>query len=57
MCDALIMRHKIIVCLIRIIGYVNSAQHLAIFPFNHVDENDEFIAAISEESIKCEVLG
>ena len=28
----------------------------SIFPFNHVDENDEFIAAISEESIKCEVV-
>ena len=28
----------------------------SIFPFNHIDENDEFIAAISEESIKCEVV-
>ena len=28
----------------------------SIFPFNHVDENDEFIDAISEESIKCEVV-
>ena len=28
----------------------------SIFPVNHVDENDEYIAEISEESIKCEVV-
>ena len=28
----------------------------SIFPFNHFDENDDFIAAISEASIKSEVV-